>query len=76
VPGTGWLVGHCGHDRAAQVARAQLAQAVVVRGVVIDARGQVRQVAAREVELEVVPRSGALPCGIHGLGRFRDTCWR
>jgi hypothetical protein len=42
--------------RAAQVAPAQLAQAVVVGGVVVHARREIRQVAAHEVQLEVVPR--------------------
>ena len=51
------LTAACGDERGAHIARAQLAQTVVLRGVVVDARGQVGEIAAHEVELEVVARA-------------------
>ncbi len=57
--GDGRLVAGRRYQRASKVTFAQLTQRVVVRGVVIDARVQVRQVAAHEVQLKVVARAGA-----------------
>src|ERR687885_663856 len=44
-------------EDTAQVTRAQLAQTVVLGGVVVDARRQIGQIAAHEVQLEVVARA-------------------
>ena len=46
-------------ERGAEVAPAQPAQAVVDRGVVVDAGGEVGEIGADEVQLEVVLRAGA-----------------
>ena len=46
------------HQNAPQVARAQPAESVVLRGVVVDARRQIRQIGANEVQLQVVVAAG------------------